>query len=194
VPALPKKSRQWVRRELRPMRADRGDPVDTNDQRRTLRHRSTPVRRAQRVDGLASITPITPLFDLPRALTPLARTGTMGFAQKICGHAIRHSRAPSDLAASLTSTEKVTLFRSLFRGRDDVYPKLWENSRAGKKGYAPACANEWVRGVCEKPRVKCGEYPNQAFLSERCQEARPQDKLCKALRCTKHARRARSSR
>src|SRR5207247_1844443 len=22
----------------------------------------------------------------------------------------------------------------------------------------------WVRGVCEKPRVKCGECPNQAFL------------------------------
>ena len=73
--------------------------------------------------------------------------------------------SPSDLLVSLTSTEKVTLFRSLFRGRDDVYPKLWENSRTGKKGYAPACANEWVRGVCEKPRVKCGECPNQAFLS-----------------------------
>ncbi len=32
------------------------------------------------------------------------------------------------------------------------------------QGYAPACANEWVSGVCEKPRVKCGECPNQAFL------------------------------
>jgi hypothetical protein len=65
----------------------------------------------------------------------------------------------------MASAEKVALFRSLFRGRDDVYPKLWENSRTGKKGYAPACANEWVRGVCEKPRVKCGECPNQAFLT-----------------------------
>ena len=69
------------------------------------------------------------------------------------------------LSSSLTSTEKVALFRSLFRGRDDIYPKLWENSRTGKKGYAPACANEWVRGVCEKLRVKCGECPNQAFLT-----------------------------
>jgi superfamily II DNA or RNA helicase len=69
------------------------------------------------------------------------------------------------LSSPLTSTEKVALFRSLFRGRDDVYPKLWENSRTGKKGYAPACANEWVRGVCEKPRVRCGECPNQAFLT-----------------------------
>ena len=70
----------------------------------------------------------------------------------------------SNTSISLTSTEKVALFRSLLRGRDDVYPKLWENSRTGKKGYAPACANEWVRGVCEKPRVKCGDCTNQAFL------------------------------
>lgn len=71
----------------------------------------------------------------------------------------------SDAAPAMTSSEQVALFRSLFRGRDDVYPKLWENTRTGKKGYAPACANEWVRGVCEKPRVKCGDCPNQAFVS-----------------------------
>jgi superfamily II DNA or RNA helicase len=64
-----------------------------------------------------------------------------------------------------TSAEKVTLFRQLFRGRDDLYPKLWTNSTTSRKGYAPACANEWVRGICEKPRVKCGECPNQAFLA-----------------------------
>ncbi len=64
-----------------------------------------------------------------------------------------------------TSAEKVTLFRQLFRGRDDLYPKLWTNATTGRKGYAPACANEWVRGICEKPRVKCGECPNQAFLA-----------------------------
>lgn len=68
-------------------------------------------------------------------------------------------------STSMTAVEKVALFRSLFRGREDVYPRLWENARTGRKGYAPACANEWVRGVCEKPRVKCGECPNQAFLA-----------------------------
>jgi hypothetical protein len=70
---------------------------------------------------------------------------------------------PAGLVLSLTPAEKVALFRSLFRGRDDVYPKRWENPRTRKTGYAPACANEWVRGVCEKPRVKCGECSNQAF-------------------------------
>lgn len=48
---------------------------------------------------------------------------------------------------------KIALFRSLFRGRDDVYPRRFESRKTGKSGYAPACENEWVRGVCEKPRI-----------------------------------------
>jgi superfamily II DNA or RNA helicase len=69
----------------------------------------------------------------------------------------------SSTPAPTTAAEKVALFRSRFRGREDIYPRFWTNVRTGRKGYAPACANEWVRGVCEKPRVKCGECPNQAF-------------------------------
>lgn len=68
------------------------------------------------------------------------------------------------IAEPSTSWEKVALFQSLFRGREDVYPTLWTNAKSGRTGYAPACANEWVRGVCEKPRVRCGECPNQAFM------------------------------
>ena len=60
--------------------------------------------------------------------------------------------------------EKIALFRSLFRGRDDVYPRRFESRKTGKSGYAPACANEWIRGVCEKPRIKCAECPNRRFL------------------------------
>ena len=63
-----------------------------------------------------------------------------------------------------TAAEKVALFRSLFRGRVDLFPRLWSNAKSGRTGYAPACGNEWVRGVCEKPRVRCGECSNQAFL------------------------------
>jgi superfamily II DNA or RNA helicase/very-short-patch-repair endonuclease len=58
---------------------------------------------------------------------------------------------------------KIALFRSLFRGREDVYPRRFENRKSGKAGYAPACANEWVRGVCEKPRIKCADCPNRRF-------------------------------
>ena len=63
-----------------------------------------------------------------------------------------------------TAERKISLFRKLFRGRDDVFPLLWVSSKTGRKGYSPACGNEWVRGVCGKPRVKCSECPNQAFL------------------------------
>ncbi|HUZ72866.1 MAG TPA: DEAD/DEAH box helicase family protein [Stellaceae bacterium] len=71
------------------------------------------------------------------------------------------------LAARVTTAsptaEKIALFRSLFRGRAEVFPRRWENPKSGKSGYSPACRNEWVRGVCGKPQVKCGECPNQAF-------------------------------
>jgi superfamily II DNA or RNA helicase len=62
------------------------------------------------------------------------------------------------------SQAKIALFRSLFRGREDVYPRRFESRKTGRSGYAPACGNEWVRGICEKPRIKCAECPNRRFL------------------------------
>jgi hypothetical protein len=64
----------------------------------------------------------------------------------------------------LDATEKVRVFRALFRGREDVYPRLWVNDRSGKKGYAPVCAKEWTPGVCKKPQVKCGECKSRELL------------------------------
>lgn len=60
-----------------------------------------------------------------------------------------------------STAEKVALFRRLFRGRTDVYPIRWESKATGKSGYAPACGNEWLAGVCEKPRIKCGVCNNR---------------------------------
>jgi hypothetical protein len=71
---------------------------------------------------------------------------------------------PSLIEIPTTAQDKISLFRQLFPGRDDVFAKLWESTKTGRKGYAPACGNEWVSGVCEKPRVKCGDCPNEAFL------------------------------
>src|SRR4030067_1001381 len=62
------------------------------------------------------------------------------------------------------SDDKIALFRRLFRGRADVYPVRWE-SKAGKSGYAPACANEWRAGVCEKPRIKCADCGNRLLIA-----------------------------
>ena len=60
------------------------------------------------------------------------------------------------------SEAKVSLFRSLFRGREDVYPVRWEGKN-GKSGYSPACVHEWKRDVCGKPLKKCAECENREF-------------------------------
>ncbi len=62
---------------------------------------------------------------------------------------------PSPL--QLSPQDKISLFRRLFNGRTDTYPIRWESQSTGKSGYAPACGNEWRAGVCEKPRIKCGD-------------------------------------
>lgn len=67
-------------------------------------------------------------------------------------------------SSRLSTTEKVTLFRRLFRGRTDVYPIRWESKTTGKAGYTSACANEWRDGVCEKPRIKCGDCSNRLLI------------------------------
>jgi len=67
-------------------------------------------------------------------------------------------------SSRLSTAEKVALFRRLFRGRTDVYPIRWEGKTSGKSGYAPACANEWRAGVCEKPRIKCGDCSNRLLI------------------------------
>lgn len=73
--------------------------------------------------------------------------------------------ASDDLVHQHSSPEaKIALFRSLFRGREDVYPRRFESRKTGKSGYQPACANEWARGVCEKPTVKCAVCPQRRFL------------------------------
>jgi len=43
---------------------------------------------------------------------------------------------------SSTAETKIALFRSLFRGREDVYAVRWEGKN-GKSGYSPAGAMDW---------------------------------------------------
>ena len=63
-----------------------------------------------------------------------------------------------------STQEKVALFRKRFRGRTDAYPVRWESKTTGKSGYAPACANEWRAGVCEKPRIKCADCGSRVLI------------------------------
>ena len=72
--------------------------------------------------------------------------------------------APEPESSRFSTAEKMSIFRRLFRGRTDVYPIRWESKTTGKSGYAPACGNEWLAGVCEKPRIKCGECNNRLLI------------------------------
>lgn len=69
-----------------------------------------------------------------------------------------------DSETPFTPAEKVILFRSLFRGREDIFPIRFTNNKTGKSGYSPVCANKWEPGLCLlKTGGKCGECPNQLF-------------------------------
>jgi len=52
--------------------------------------------------------------------------------------------------------EKISIFRNLFKGREDVFAKHWVSRRTGKQGYSPVCKNEWIPQICRKPCEKCG--------------------------------------
>lgn len=58
--------------------------------------------------------------------------------------------------------DKIKLFMSLFKGRDDVYAKRWQG-KEGKSGYSPVCQNEWAKGICNKPKIKCSECNNRKY-------------------------------
>lgn len=61
------------------------------------------------------------------------------------------------------SEEKVSLFQSLFKGRTDVYALRWE-SADGRNGYTPACAYEWQKPICLKPKIRCSQCQNRKLL------------------------------
>ncbi len=63
---------------------------------------------------------------------------------------------------SLSTQQKIELFKSLFKGRSDVFSSRWQNNK-GRSGYSIACHNEWKNGICNKPKIKCGDCLNQKY-------------------------------
>ena len=63
----------------------------------------------------------------------------------------------------LSIEERVAIFHSLFKGREDVFARRWFSKTTGKSGYQPVCINEWRRGVCDKKKYKCADCPNRHF-------------------------------
>ena len=70
----------------------------------------------------------------------------------------------SNVTNDSTQEQKIALFRSFFRGREDVYPRRFESKRTGKSGFQPVCRNEWIRPICQKPKIKCGDCESTDFL------------------------------
>lgn len=84
---------------------------------------------------------------------------------------VAHSGVPpcggtpdGEITKNTAAEVKIALFRSLFRGREDVYARRFESARTGKTGYHPVCRNEWKKPVCKKPRIRCGDCPKRDFL------------------------------
>jgi hypothetical protein len=65
-----------------------------------------------------------------------------------------------------TPEEKIALFRSLFRGREDVFARRWYSEKTGKSGYSPACENEWDQALCGKRHTKCNVCKNRKLQKE----------------------------
>ncbi len=63
------------------------------------------------------------------------------------------SVSDSNIAAPSTPEKKISLFRSLFRGREDVYAIRWEG-KGGKSGYSPAGVMDWRAIHAAKPEER----------------------------------------
>ncbi len=66
-------------------------------------------------------------------------------------------------SVKLSIEERVAIFHSLFKGREDVFARRWFSKTTGKSGYQPVCIDEWRRGVCDKKKYKCADCPNRHF-------------------------------
>lgn len=71
--------------------------------------------------------------------------------------------SPASIKVPVSPQEKIDLFLALFRCRQNVFPKLWQNLKKGTKGYSPQCRNDFKPNICEKPKIKCSVCPHQAF-------------------------------
>lgn len=63
-------------------------------------------------------------------------------AKQLSTHNSKNAQASATVKADSPPELKVSLFSTLFRGRDDVYALRWEG-RNGRTGYSPAGIREW---------------------------------------------------
>ncbi|GHT76962.1 hypothetical protein FACS189463_2970 [Bacteroidia bacterium] len=82
--------------------------------------------------------------------------------------AIEKENTASEITSSINKyslpDEKIKLFMSLFRGRTDIYAKRCYSKNFNSNYYIPACKNEWARGLCDRPKVKCKNCSKRELL------------------------------
>ena len=73
------------------------------------------------------------------------------------------SRGQAEIVTRTSSdAQKIALYRSLFRGREDAYANGYLR-KDGRMGYSPACLNAWKPGVCDRRHVKCDKCSNRSL-------------------------------
>ncbi len=75
---------------------------------------------------------------------------------------LQKSQLSTPASVSYSPGQKISIFRSLFQGRTDIYATRWQNQQ-GRNGYSVACNNEWAQGTCNKPRIKCQDCNHRQF-------------------------------
>lgn len=113
-----------------------------DDQIRSIENRLTAIEK-DRTDLLKELKKLRVQRDQQKPAMLLGRSALM--------------KAPE------SNEEKAELFLTLFRGREDIYPKRWENNKTNRSGYSPVCENEWSKPICQKPAIKCTDCSYQKF-------------------------------
>lgn len=75
---------------------------------------------------------------------------------------LKKTQLRASIGSSMSPGQKIEIFRRLFRGRVDVFATRWQNQQ-GRSSYSVACNNEWVKGICNKPKIKCQDCSHRQF-------------------------------
>lgn len=113
-------------------------------------------------------------YNLLLAQNEVLRKENAEMKSLLCAHGIEYKPKQKEVndsvyssvlfpAVRLSLEERVSLFQSLFKGREDIFARRWFSKSTNKGGYQPVCTNEWRRGVCDKKTFKCAECPNRNF-------------------------------
>lgn len=81
-------------------------------------------------------------------------------------------KGTSKAAIEEERNNQIDLFRSLFKGREDVFARGYISKKSGKIAYSPACSNFWKDNLCSRKmensnskRINCYDCPNCAWIS-----------------------------